>query len=37
MNFTQSYTLLKNIVHQGLREKVNEVLKSEKKLVAPKL
>ena len=37
MIFTQSYTLLKNIVYDGLREKVKELLGSEKKLPRPKL
>ena len=37
MSFTQSYTLLNNIVYYGLRAKVDEVLKSEKKLKNPKL
>ncbi len=37
MSFTQSYSLLKNIVHVGLRQKVAEVLGSDKKLPAPKL
>ncbi len=37
MKFTQSYSLLSNIVYYGLREKVKEVLGSEKKLPAPKI
>lgn len=37
MSFTQSYSLLKNIVHVGLRNKVKEVLDSDKKLPNPKL
>lgn len=37
MTFTQSYTLLKNIVYDGLREKVKELLGSDKKLPRPKL
>jgi hypothetical protein len=37
MKFTQSYTLLKNIVYDGLREKVEEVLKSDKKIPNPKI
>lgn len=37
IRFTQSYTLLKNIVHSGLRAKVREVLSSDKKLTAPRL
>lgn len=35
--FTQSYTLLRNIIHQGLRSKVEEVMKSEKKLDNPRI
>lgn len=37
MSFTQSYTLLCNIVHKGLRAKAREVLESDKKLPRPKL
>ena len=37
MDFKQSYTLLKNIVHDGLRNKIKEVLGSKKKLPAPKI
>ena len=37
MNFTQSYSLLRNIVHEGLRAKVAEVLGSDKKIPAPKI
>ncbi|MDR0426255.1 MAG: DUF5685 family protein [Clostridiales bacterium] len=37
LNFTQSYSLLKNIVHLGLRDKVNEVFASGKKLDRPRI
>ena len=37
MKFCQSYTLLKNIIYVGLREKVNELLLSEKKLPRPEI
>lgn len=37
MSFTQSYTLLKNIVYDGLREKTKELLASEKKLARPRI
>ncbi len=35
--FTQSYDLMQNIVHLGLREKVRELLDSDKKLKYPKI
>ncbi len=37
MSFNQSYTLLNNVVYYGLREKVKQVLNSDKKLPNPKL
>ncbi len=37
MQFEQSYTLLKNIVYSGLREKVKEVLSSKSKLPRPNI
>lgn len=37
MNFTQSSTLLKNVVHVGLRAKLGEILSSDKKIPAPKI
>ena len=37
MKFTQSYTLLKNIVYCGLREKTKQLLQSEKKLPRPEI
>lgn len=37
MNFTQSYSLLRNIVYDGLRNKAAEVLRSDKKIPAPKI
>ncbi len=37
MDFEQSYTLLKNIIYSGLREKVKELLSSGKKLPRPKI
>ncbi len=37
LSFTQSYTLLANVVHDGLRAKTEELLSSEKKLPRPKL
>lgn len=37
IRFTQSYTLLKNIVYEGLRGKIAELLGSEKKLPPPKI
>lgn len=37
LDFTQSYTLLSDIVYDGLREKAKELLSSEKKLPDPKL
>ena len=37
LKFTQSYTLLKNIIHDGLRAKVKEVLSSDKKIPRPRI
>lgn len=37
IDFTQSYDLLKNIVHAGLRQKLTELLESEKKLKNPRI
>ncbi|MBR2988832.1 MAG: hypothetical protein IKC64_03815 [Clostridia bacterium] len=37
MKFTQSYNLLKNVVYYGLREKVKQLLASEKKLSRPEI
>ena len=37
LSFTQSYDLLRKIVHVGLRQKVEELLKSKKKLKNPKV
>lgn len=37
MRFCQSYTLLKNIVYCGLRDKTDELLASEKKLPRPQI
>lgn len=37
MNFTQSYSLLRNIVYEGLRTKTAEVLGADKKIPAPKI
>ncbi len=37
LKFSQSYTLLKNIIYDGLRAKVTEVLSSEKKLPRPRI
>ncbi len=36
LSFTQSYTLLKKIVHEGLRQKVEELTASKTKLKKPK-
>lgn len=35
LSFTQSYDLLRKIVHEGLRQKANEILGSKKKLKKP--
>lgn len=35
--FTQSYDLLRNVVHEGLRAKVKELLESKEKLAYPKI
>lgn len=37
LKFTQSYDLMRNVVYFGLRAKVKELLKSDKKLKPPKL
>lgn len=37
LEFHQSYTLLENIVHKGLRHKVDELLLSDKKIDRPRL
>lgn len=37
MRFTQSYALIRNIVFDGLPSKVNELLKSDKKLKSPRV
>lgn len=37
MRFTQSYTLLKNVVYDGLRSKAAEVLGADKKIPKPKI
>ena len=37
MSFTQSYSLLSNIVHVGLRAKIKELLNSNEKLPRPKI
>lgn len=37
LRFTQSYTLLKNIVTDGLRDKTTQLLASEKKLKNPRI
>ncbi len=37
LKFTQSYSLLKNIVFDGMRSKTDELLSSEKKLKAPRI
>ena len=37
MSFTQSYSLLSNVVHLGLRAKIKELLNSNEKLPRPKI
>lgn len=37
LSFTQSYDLLRKIVHLGLRQKTNELLSSKKKLKKPRI
>jgi len=37
IDFKQSYTLLRNIVYYGVREKIKELLESTKKLPPPKI
>lgn len=37
IKFTQSYTLIKNVIYDGLRAKLDEVLSSEKKIPRPRI